>query len=154
MTLTPADTEARITGRHYLYAYLRYAEACVRMHNEDSTRTTAPTATSSCTVRHTGRPSTVATALGRQLQERLDRNTTVHWGNDGFCVDIALDHGTPAVPATLGILTDFNRYTRAPDPIAWEQFRTQTLTNLGWNLQRVWTPALFRDPATPVASVS
>jgi len=153
-TVAPAaDTETRITGRHYLYAYLRYAEACVRMHNEVSTRTTARTATSSCIVRETGRPSTVATALGQQLHERLARNTTVHWGNEGFCVDIAMDHGTPTAPATLGILTDFNRYTRAPDPIAWEQFRTQTLTSLGWNLQRLWTPALFRDPATPVASV-
>jgi hypothetical protein len=147
-----ADTETRITGRHYLYAYLRYAEACVRTHREDTDRPNDTTVTSSCTVRDTGRPSTVATALGQELHERLGRNTTVHWGNDGFCVDIALDHGTPAAPATLGILTDFNRYTRAPDPIAWEQFRTQTLTNLGWNLHRVWTPALFRDPTAPVAA--
>jgi hypothetical protein len=146
-----ADSEARITGRHYLYAYLRYAEACLRTHSEDTQRTRATTLAPACTVRESRRPSTVATALGQQLHQRLNRNTTVHWGNDGFCVDIALDHGTQEAPETLGILTDFNRYTRAPDPIAWEQFRTQTLTNLGWNLQRVWSPALFRDPTTPVA---
>jgi hypothetical protein len=54
---------------------------------------------------------------------------------------------------TLGILTDFNRYTRAPDPIAWEQFRTQTLEALGWSLHRIWSPGLFRDTSSALTTI-
>jgi hypothetical protein len=77
----------------------------------------------------------------------------VYWGNDGFCVDVALTH--PALPAdvTIGLITDFTRYTKTPDPIAWEQFRATVLAAQGWELHRLWTPALFRDPDANLALV-
>ena len=69
----------------------------------------------------------------------------MHWGNDGFCVDAAIVH--PALPAdvTIGVLTDFNRFAKTPDPIEWELFRSLVLSEQGWSLHRVWTPALLRD---------
>ena len=149
-----SDSDSRITGRHYLYAYLRYAEACYGAYEfPDTPAPGSVTSETSCTIQQTRRPSSVATALGPVLHEKLQRDTTVHWGNDGFCVDVALEHRTPNATHTLGILTDFNRYTRAPDPIAWEQFRTQTLEALGWSLHRVWSPGLFRDTPSALANI-
>ena len=54
---------------------------------------------------------------------------------------------------TAGILTDFARYDRAPDPIVWEVFRTAILESQGWALHRVWTPAYFRDAEREVRAV-
>lgn len=150
-----SDTEGHVTGRHYLYAYLRYAEACTGAYESpDAPVPGAVTSEATCTVQQTRRPSAVATALGQRLHLELRRDTTIHWGNDGFCVDIALEKGPHPHTTTVGILTDFNRYTRAPDPIAWEQFRTQTLNALGWSLHRVWSPGLFRNPATALPTIA
>jgi hypothetical protein len=52
----------------------------------------------------------------------------------------------PPADATLGLLTDFTRYAKTPNPIAWEQLRSAVLTSQGWELHRLWTPALFREP--------
>lgn len=139
-----------VTGRHHLYAYLRHAEA-VTIRHQPVTPTSAQSpvpapATATCHVQSTRNPSALAIALGQSFTAQHQRSSTVHWGNDGFCVDIALiPDPDPAHPAT-GILTDFNRYTRTPDPIAWEQFRTALLRQQGWELRRVWSPDLFRDP--------
>jgi hypothetical protein len=94
----------------------------------------------------TSAPSAVAESLARQLFEDHGVGSTVYWGNEGFCVDVALtDPGLPA-DVTVGLLTDFNRYGKTPDPIAWEQFRSVILESQGWELHRLWSPALFRDP--------
>jgi hypothetical protein len=47
---------------------------------------------------------------------------------------------------TVGLLADFTRYLKTPDPIAWEQFRSLILSSQGWQLHRLWSPTVFRDP--------
>ena len=44
----------------------------------------------------------------------------------------------------MGVLTDFSRFHKTPDPIEWDLFRTEVLRRQGWTLQRVWSPVLFR----------
>ena len=150
-----ADPAVRLTGRHFLYGYLRYAEECARIPAAGvaSAKTDAPAPIPACTVRPSKNPSPVATALGKVVHDRSQAGTTVHWGNDGFCVDVAIDAGSRPGATTLGVLTDFNRYERSPDPIAWEQFRTQTLERLGWELHRVWSPGIFRDLDTTLKPI-
>jgi hypothetical protein len=77
--------------------------------------------------------------------EKSRVGSTVYWGNDGFRVDLALTH--PALPedVTIGVLADFTRYRKSSDPVIWEQFRSQVLRSNGWEIHRVWTPAIFRD---------
>ena len=80
--------------------------------------------------------------------------STVHWGNDGFMVDVALTHPTMPEDVTLGVLTDFNRYRNTPDPIDWELFRSSILRNQGWQLERIWSPRLFRDIKSENAAIT
>ena len=145
----------RPTGRHQLYAYLRYAERLAELFEEwqRGIETVKRDAAARCEVAVTGNPSPVAEALAHRLFDAHGVGSTVYWGNDGFCVDVALAH--PALPAdvTLGVLTDFTRYTKTPDPIAWEQFRTAVLAAQGWELHRLWSPALFREPEAHINAI-
>jgi hypothetical protein len=69
----------------------------------------------------------------------------VHWGNDGFCVDVAVRHPQKPLRVTIGVLADFTRYGKAPDAIEWEAFRYSILVGLTkWKLVRTWSPATFR----------
>ena len=95
----------------------------------------------------------MAEAVGHHLRDKEGIGSTVYWGNDGFCIDVALTHPTLPFDVTLGVLTDFTRYLKTPDPIAWEQFRSRVLVSQGWQLHRVWSPALFRDPTGQVELV-
>jgi len=79
--------------------------------------------------------------------------STVHWGNDGFMVDVALTHPLMPEDVTLGVVTDFNRYRNTTDPIDWELFRSAILRGQGWQLERVWSPRLFRDLESEGVSV-
>jgi hypothetical protein len=83
--------------------------------------------------------------MGKELVERHSQGATVHWGNDGFCVDIAAQHPHRIDDVTIGLLCDLNRFGAAADPIEWEVFRTAVLEGQGWKLHRLWTPHFFRD---------
>jgi hypothetical protein len=87
-------------------------------------------------------PSLFAEGLARSLRSGSD----VHWGNDGFCVDLALHHPTRPGDVTIGVLCDGCRYTGAEDALEWDIFRTGILAGQGWKLHRIWTPHFFRDP--------
>ena len=103
-------------------------------------------------------------ALGFQLADQRRLGSDTHWGNEGFCIDVALHHPTQPDDVTLGLLTDFTRYDRAPDPVEWEIYRQSILTSTGWKLHQIWSPQFFRDPtrtlnqiqqsATPLAAES
>jgi hypothetical protein len=143
----PIAEGQRPTGRHQLYAYLRYAE---RVHEifedwQKGIETARQEQDAKCDVARTAHPSSVAEAVGQHLAGEYGVGSTVYWGNDGFCVDVALTH--PALPfdVTVGLLTDFTRYLKTPDPIAWEQFRSVIFADQGWQLHRLWSPTLFRD---------
>ena len=96
-------------------------------------------------VRPTRFPSTFAAQFGEDLCARHQTGSDVHWGNDGFCIDLALHHPRRAEDVTVGVLCDLNRFEQAADPIEWEVFRTLVLQSQGWEIARVWTPHFFRD---------
>jgi hypothetical protein len=145
--LPPVESGRLPNGRFFLYAYLRYAELLGTEFEKWQTRLenlrVDPQA--ECRVQTVANPSRVAQALGSSLRDQHALGSIVHWGNDGFCVDAAIVH--PALPAdvTVGVLTDFNRFAKTPDPIEWELFRSLVFKSQGWALHRVWTPALLRD---------
>jgi hypothetical protein len=144
-TVAPGE---RPTGRHCLYSYLRYAERLDEVFEnwQKEIETAKRNAATKCEVGKTAHPSAVAEVLGRRLFQEHSIGSTVYWGNDGFCVDVALTHPELPSDVTIGVIADFTRYVKTPDPIAWEHFRQIILTSQGWRLHRVWTPALFRDP--------
>ena len=91
-------------------------------------------------------PSIHTTRCPSALTERLAADLAaagaaadVYWGNDGFCVDLALGE-------SVGVLVDGCRYAAADNPVDWDVFRTGVLAGQGWRLTRVWSPHLFRDP--------
>ncbi|MFC7337601.1 AAA domain-containing protein [Haloferula chungangensis] len=138
---------AKPNGRVHLYSYLCYAERLESLYKRyhDTLEHLRASEQAECEVLEIRQPSSVASALGAGLRDQHGIGSTVHWGNDGFSVDVALTH--PAMPedVTIGILTDFNRYRNTPDPIDWELFRTTMHRSQGWDLERVWSPRLFRD---------
>lgn len=146
---TEADASSASLGRRQLYAYLRYAEQLEegfqRWQNEiDAAKRDQSGAR--CSVVTTGRKSPLAESIAEHLRKNHQLGSTIYWGNDGFCVDVALTHPQMPFDVTLGVLTDFTRYVRTPDPISWEMFRSRILSDQGWQLHRVWSPGFFRNP--------
>lgn len=125
-------------GRLQLYAYLRYAESLA------SAAATPPEGVPALTVRATATPSPVAEALGHSLTSRTGAGAVVYWGNDGFCIDVVCRAGDAPGGVTCGVLSDFSRFHKTPDPIEWDLFRTRMLRAQGWSLEQVWAPVLFR----------
>ncbi|WP_309386740.1 AAA domain-containing protein [Cerasicoccus frondis] len=146
----------QITGRHQLYAYLRYAEYVEEQFEnyQDYLETMKHDAQSVCNVIESDSPSKLAIETGLALRDDCRIGSTVHWGNDGFCVDVALTHPDLPEDVTLGLLIDFNRFRKTPDPIAWEYFRTEILRGQGWNLKRIWSPILAREPAHALQQIA
>lgn len=138
----------RVSGRHLLYAYLRYAENLATAFDsyQDHLESLRGGQAASCEVQPSESPSLVATALGQALAQRHEASNTVHWGNSGFCIDIAMVHPQLPEDVTIGVLTDFNRFRKTPDPVDWERFRSLIFRSQGWKLHRLWSPRLLRDP--------
>ena len=135
------------SGRWLLYAYLHYAEQLAEIRRRElHAEATARSATGAVNELPTRQPSKLAGWLGAALAGEDHVSSDVHWGNDGFRVDLALHHPERADQRTLGVLCDLHRFPDAPDPVDWELFRTRLLEAKGWQFQRVLSPALFRDP--------
>jgi hypothetical protein len=88
------------------------------------------------------------------LAARHELSSEVHWGNDGFGVDLALTHPNAPADVTLGVLCDATRFDKAPDRVQWDIFRSEILEAQGWQLVRLWTPQFVRDPAAALARVA
>jgi hypothetical protein len=135
-------------GPWLLFSYLQYAEQladiyeAAHLHLENIQR--QPEA--EFVERVSRYPSSFCRGLGCRLVEQHNVGADVFWGNDGFCVDLALHHPQRAEDVTIGVLCDANRFGLAADPVEWEVFRTLVLESQGWELQRLWTPHFFRDP--------
>lgn len=144
--LPEVDDQQSPGGRWLLYAYLHYAEALADQHQRETGQgsLSGGPAEPSATVLDSPHPSTLARWLGQQLAAD-GQSADVHWGNDGFCVDVALHHPGRPDQRTLGVLCDLHRFADAPDLADWEVFRTQLLEGKGWQFQRVFSPGLFRD---------
>jgi hypothetical protein len=99
-------------------------------------------------------PSPLAQSLARRLATDRNLGSDVNWGNDGFCIDLALHHPARAEDVTIGVLCDMSRFTLAEDAVEWDVFRTGVLESQGWCLHRVWSPHFFRDASGGVEAIS
>ena len=142
-------------GRVYLYGYLLYAEQLRSLYGQQSSNEKTKIVDSKdgqplqlkgdSNTLETQYPSPLAQALGSQLALQEGITNTVHWGNNGFLIDLALHHPKKESDVTIGIFTDFNRFRDTSDPIDWELFRASILRYKGWKIERHWSPRIFRD---------
>lgn len=153
-SLPPVEPGRTPNGAWLLFSYLKYAEDLARIYADENERLAhAKVAAKSTVLVH---PSATPSKLAEALARRLAKDATssdVHWGNDGFCVDVALHHPTRAADVSVGVLCDGARYEKADDPVEWDLFRTHILESQGWKLVRLWTPQLFRDPDKAIEQV-
>lgn len=135
------------SGRWLLYAYLNYAEQLATRRTAELQIEAAEQETAVGSVHDVGtdRPSALSLWMADQLAARDRQSSDVHWGNDGFCVDIALHHPARSDQRSIGVLCDLHRFSDAPDLVDWELFRTSLLEAKGWQFHRVFSPGLFRD---------
>lgn len=135
------------SGRWLLYAYLNYAEQLAASRTAEMQQAAAEEKSDAGFVHEleTNQPSSLSRWIADQLADQDSQSSDVHWGNEGFCVDVALHHPARADQRTMGVLCDLHRFTDAPDLVDWELFRTNLLEAKGWKFQRVFSPSLFRD---------
>lgn len=140
--LEPGQTPS---GAWLLLEYLRFAEALEAAYRaEDEGVTPVP---EGVVERPSRTPSPPSAVLARQLLAERGVGSVVHWGNEGFCVDIAARHPRTPEGVTVGALVDFARFDRAGDRVEWDLFRSALLQATGWELVRLWSHQVFRDPA-------
>lgn len=134
-------------GGWLLFSYLAYAEQLAAEYQAQHQELAegGSGAQPRVSVRETKYPSSLSGALGKHLAEHRRQGSDVHWGNDGFCVDLALHHPRQKDDVTIGVLCDMSRFALAEDLVEWDMFRTQVLEQGGWTFRRVWSPHLFRD---------
>ncbi len=101
-----------------------------------------------------GEPSGFEEALARRIASSRALGSQVHWGNDGFCVDVALRDAERRAESTIGVMVDGCRFSDGYDPVRWDIYRTGILRWQGWRLKRVWSPQFFRDPAGTVSALA
>jgi hypothetical protein len=134
-------------GGWLLFSYLAYAERLAEEYEatHESVAAAERSRPAAVHVRPSRTPSTFASELGDALATQHSVGSDVHWGNDGFCVDLALHHPARAQEVTIGVLCDGTRFAQAEDAVEWDVFRTNVLESQGWKLHRVWSPQYFRD---------
>ena len=70
----------------------------------------------------------------------------MHWGNEGFCIDLAVLDPRRADDVLIGVQCDLTRFAGSDDPVEWDAFQTMVHESQGWKLHRLWTPHFYRDP--------
>ncbi|MEM7578075.1 MAG: AAA domain-containing protein [Planctomycetota bacterium] len=147
----PVPEGATPSGSWLLFAYLRYAEqledAYEQMHRILECQEPGQAASRIMPTQYRSR---FAESLGKRLAEQRGVSTDVAWGNEGFCVDLALQDPEKPEAVTVGALTDFSRYAGPSDAVSWDLYRVGILRWQGWELHRLWSPTLFRDPQRSV----
>jgi hypothetical protein len=154
-SLPPVPSGSAPGGAWLLFAYLSFAEQ-LQAEYETAHRileNTPPTERASVSPHPSKTPSQFARALAERLRVEQNLGSDVHWGNDGFCVDLAMHHPTRAEDVTVGVLCDTTRFAGSEDPVEWDVFRTAVHESQGWKLHRIWTPHFFRDPAGSMRAV-
>jgi hypothetical protein len=134
-------------GAWLLFSYLVYAERLAELYDQSHRMLEREQSTDdpAVTVRKNRFPSNFANQFAHRLHDEHKIGSDVHWGNDGFCIDVAMHHPERPEDVTIGVLCDLNRFEQAADPVEWEIFRTAVLEAQGWTFSRVWTPHFFRD---------
>jgi len=144
--LPPPPPGAAPNGGWLLFSYLSYAEQLERLYEEERRRTQdAQRKPGEVHIHPTESPSLFSQALAQRLAGKQGLSSTVNWGNEGFCVDVALHHPQRSDDVTIGVLCDGCRFSKASDPVEWDVFRTAILEGQGWKFERLWTPHFVRD---------
>ncbi len=167
--LPPPEAGQTPGGAWLLFAYLLFAERLAESYSENaaamspamsdvqdaatSIAAAPPNRDAVVIERRVRAPSDFARAFAYMLKSRHGVGSDVFWGNDGFCIDVALHHPNDPEDLTVGVLCDTARYSAAEDPMEWDLFRTQMLENLGWKIHRLWTPHFFRDPDASMRTI-
>lgn len=151
--LPPVPPGTVPNGGWLLFAYLNYAEELEKFYEEQRLAHQEKRKPGEVLARPTQLTSSFARALANQLARQHGLSSTLDWGNDGFCVDIALHHPTQPDNVTIGILCDGCRFRKTNDPVEWDVFRTAVLESQGWKLHRLWTPHFIRDPQAAIESI-
>ena len=143
------------SGAWLLFAYLAYAQRLAEQYETARQLLESADATPAAqvNVRPSRSPSEFSPPFARHMADDRKIGSDVHWGNDGFCIDLALHHPARADDVTIGVLCDGSRFSLAEDPVEWDVFRTGVLEEQGWTLHRLWTPHVFRDPDGNMRSI-
>jgi hypothetical protein len=146
--LPPIPPGQTAGGGWLLFSYLSYARHLTRFYEQEAASGQEEEARRplGVNVLPSKSPSLFCEGLAKQIARKHGMGSDVHWGNDGFCVDLALHHPNRPEDVTVGVLCDGARYRQADDPVEWDLFRTMIHESQGWKLQRLWTPHYFRDP--------
>jgi hypothetical protein len=153
--LPPVPPDQSPGGAWLLFSYLSYAHQLQELYEKAHQSLEAVAHLKpELRIQESQCPSTFAAHLGRHMLQRRAIGSTVHWGNDGFCVDLALQHPHRPDDVTLGVLCDLTRFSGAADPVEWEVFRTLILRSQGWTLHRLWTAHFFRDPEGMIETIA
>ncbi|MFT3789072.1 MAG: hypothetical protein QM770_23340 [Tepidisphaeraceae bacterium] len=139
----PAIPEgAAPTGGWLMYAYLKYAEELQAKYVAPAI---APSASDKVEITKgdTEPTSPVAEAIAKKLAD-AGVGSMLNWGNEGFRVDLALRSADGKYP--VGVLCDGTRFEAVDDPVGWDAFRAGICKQQGWNVRRLWSPHLYRDP--------
>jgi hypothetical protein len=167
-TLPPVPAGQTPGGAWLLYAYLQFAERLADLYKDAGATHNAPATNGHPhplhpslppevrihAPRNASLPSRFSETLAHRLAATHRLGSLVHWGNDGFCIDLAVAHPARPGDVTVGVLCDSNRYLHAPDPVEWDLFRTAVHESQGWTLHRVWTPQFFRDTDAQLAAIA
>jgi hypothetical protein len=152
--LPPVPAGQTPGGAYLLFAYLKYAEDLAKVYEQapplkEGTGQISPHAQ----VLPSLTPSRFAESLANRLAIEHRVGSEVHWGNEGFCIDVALHDPVRPQEVTLGVLCDTTRFAQAEDPVEWDVFRATMLEAQGWTLHRVWTPHFYRDAEGGVEAI-
>ncbi|HKP55899.1 MAG TPA: AAA domain-containing protein [Polyangiales bacterium] len=154
-SLPAPESGRQPNGAWLLFAYLSYAEQLAAAYDSESRRRVAlEAARPGCRVLESSAPSQLAASVGRALASEHDLSGEVHWGNDGFGVDVAVTHPSAPEEVTVGVLCDATRFDKAPDRVQWDIFRSEILEAQGWRFVRLWTPQFVREPAAALETIA
>lgn len=154
-SLPPVEAGQAPNGAWLLFSYLQYAEELSQAYEPGAALAAAPGEHGArVAIRKSAQGSPFAIALAHHLARAHGLSSEVHRGNDGFCVDVALEHPGRPGDVALGLLCDGARFAKGVDPVDWDVFRTGILQDQGWSLMRLWSPHFFRDPDGALAAIT
>ena len=150
--LPPVESGRTPNGAWLLFSYLQYADKLAALYAAEAEEHAEAKPAGTVRQFQTRTPSPLVVALAQRIADD-GLTSDVYWGNDGFCVDLAVHHPVRADDVTIGVLCDGTRYDKVDDPVEWDLFRTDILEAQGWNLLRVWSPHVVRDRLAVAESI-
>ncbi|MFZ5441415.1 MAG: AAA domain-containing protein [Myxococcota bacterium] len=153
LALPPVPAGQQPNGVYLLMAYLRYAEELEQRYREADAVTHERPRAGRTQVYASRAASPLAEAMGHTLSRTHGLQTDVHWGNDGFLVDVAL-RGDLSGGGVVGVCLDGTRYDKADDALEWDLFAHAMLAAQGWTLERLWSPHVYRELDSTLARLA